>query len=130
MVQICRWKNDIFFLLLFCGVFLCCCRAWVGCIFLHGCRMALPGVWGWLKRKKARLAARVLLCGGDSDRIQTCNLLIRSQMLYSVKLRGRCNQTENIRLTDFCVKTTYSASVLTFMRRSLMRAFLPVRFLK
>ena len=89
MVQICRWKNDIFFLLLFCGVFLCCCRAWVGCIFLHGCRMALPGVWGWLKRKKARLAARVLLCGGDSDRIQTCNLLIRSQMLYSVKLRSQ-----------------------------------------
>ncbi len=24
----------------------------------------------------------------DPDRIQTCNLLIRSQMLYSVKLRG------------------------------------------
>ncbi len=24
----------------------------------------------------------------DSDRIQTCNLLIRSQMLYSVKLRS------------------------------------------
>ena len=23
---------------------------------------------------------------GDSDRIQTCNLLIRSQMLYSVEL--------------------------------------------
>ena len=27
---------------------------------------------------------------GDSDRIQTCNLLIRSQMLYSVELRSRC----------------------------------------
>lgn len=25
----------------------------------------------------------------DRDRIQTCNLLIRSQMLYSVELRGR-----------------------------------------
>ena len=25
---------------------------------------------------------------GDSDRIQTCNLLIRSQVLYSVKLRS------------------------------------------
>ena len=24
----------------------------------------------------------------DPDRIQTCNLLIRSQMLYSVELRG------------------------------------------
>jgi hypothetical protein len=27
---------------------------------------------------------------GDRDRIQTCNLLIRSQMLYSVKLRSHC----------------------------------------
>ena len=26
---------------------------------------------------------------GDSYRIQTCNLLIRSQMLYSVELRSR-----------------------------------------
>ena len=25
----------------------------------------------------------------DSDRIQTCNLLIRSQMLYSVELQSR-----------------------------------------
>ena len=67
--------------------------------------MLLPGL-GWLhflarvsygvarragvvEKKKARLAARVLLCGGDSDRIQTCNLLIRSQMLYSVKLRSQ-----------------------------------------
>ncbi len=30
-----------------------------------------------------------LLCSCDSDRIQTCNLLIRSQMLYSVELRSR-----------------------------------------
>ena len=28
-------------------------------------------------------------CFCDSDRIQTCNLLIRSQMLYSVELRSR-----------------------------------------
>gem|GEM_PF-6577385 len=27
----------------------------------------------------------------DSDRIQTCNLLIRSQMLYSVELRNPLN---------------------------------------
>ena len=38
------------------------------------------------KIKKALILA--LFC--DSDRIQTCNLLIRSQMLYSVKLRSRC----------------------------------------
>ena len=29
----------------------------------------------------------------DLDRIQTCNLLIRSQMLYSVELRDRCHLT-------------------------------------
>ena len=28
--------------------------------------------------------------GGDRDRIQTCNRLIRSQLLYSVELRGHC----------------------------------------
>ena len=34
----------------------------------------------------------VLLCyARDSDRIQTCNLLIRSQMLYSVELRSHSN---------------------------------------
>ena len=31
---------------------------------------------------------------GDRDRIQTCNRLIRSQLLYSVELRGHL-------LTDF-----------------------------
>ncbi len=30
---------------------------------------------------------RFFFCG-DLDRIQTCNLLIRSQMLYSVELRS------------------------------------------
>ena len=30
--------------------------------------------------------------GSDSYRIQTCNLLIRSQMLYSVELRSRGEQ--------------------------------------
>ncbi len=30
-----------------------------------------------------------LFLKSDSDRIQTCNLLIRSQMLYSVELRSR-----------------------------------------
>ena len=28
----------------------------------------------------------------DLDRIQTYNLLIRSQMLYSIELRSRCGQ--------------------------------------
>ena len=34
------------------------------------------------------LKSILFLC--DPCRIQTCNLLIRSQMLYSVELRGRC----------------------------------------
>ena len=33
-----------------------------------------------------------LLFGSDRDRIQTCNLLIRSQMLYSVELRDRLSR--------------------------------------
>ena len=37
--------------------------------------------------KKKRKATAFLF--GDPDRIQTCNLLIRSQMLYSVELRDR-----------------------------------------
>ena len=37
------------------------------------------------KKTQAKLGS---LC--DSCRIQTCNLLIRSQMLYSVELRSRC----------------------------------------
>ena len=38
------------------------------------------------------------LCSGDSYRIQTCNLLIRSQMLYSVELRSRSNITQRVSL--------------------------------
>ena len=38
------------------------------------------------EQKKLGLAVK-LFC--DSYRIQTCNLLIRSQMLYSVELRSR-----------------------------------------
>ncbi len=35
------------------------------------------------------LMSLLMLC--DSYRIQTCNLLIRSQMLYSVELRSHAN---------------------------------------
>ena len=48
---------------------------------------------------------------GDSDRIQTCNLLIRSQMLYSVELRSRYAAEElvvlcsNLLLLDACLLT-------------------------
>ena len=40
-----------------------------------------------MKKKRSR-SDRNLLKIRDSDRIQTCNLLIRSQVLYSVKLRS------------------------------------------
>lgn len=39
------------------------------------------------KKTPALLDRRSKTC--DSDRTQTCNLLIRSQMLYSIKLRSR-----------------------------------------
>ena len=39
--------------------------------------------WGWGMKKGRKREACDL---GDSHRIQTCNLLIRSQMLYSVEL--------------------------------------------
>ena len=41
--------------------------------------------------KKTKILYKYLvedLC--DRDRIQTCNRLIRSQLLYSVELRGHC----------------------------------------
>ena len=39
------------------------------------------------KTSQSELCSLLMLC--DSDRIQTCNLLIRSQMLYSVELRSQ-----------------------------------------
>ena len=39
-----------------------------------------------MKNPSSNFAQRIFC---DSDRIQTCNLLIRSQMLYSVELRSR-----------------------------------------
>ena len=39
----------------------------------------------------------------DPDRIQTCNLLIRSQMLYSVELRGHSVESD-------CKNTTFLES--------------------
>ncbi len=39
---------------------------------------------------KKRMLHEVISSFCDSGRIQTCNLLIRSQMLYSVELRSHC----------------------------------------
>ena len=49
----------------------------------------------------------LFLC--DRDRIQTCNRLIRSQLLYSVELRGHCSFV----LTGAKIRTFFeSASIL------------------
>ena len=57
-------------------------------------------------------------CSGDSYRIQTYNLLIRSQMLYSVELRSRVPEKSG--------GYNYSSSFAP-REASLMRAFLPER---
>ena len=41
----------------------------------------------------------LFLC--DSDRIQTCNLLIRSQMLYSVELRSHVLSFDECKVTYY-----------------------------
>ncbi len=38
---------------------------------------------------------------GDRDRIQTCNRLIRSQLLYSVELRGHVFLFDGCKGMDF-----------------------------
>ena len=50
---------------------------------------------------------------GDSDRIQTCNLLIRSQMLYSVELRSRVQFHAISLFADLCTLLLLDASLLT-----------------
>ena len=44
--------------------------------------------WGKKKRKTASEVSQMRFLS-DSYRTQTCNLLIRSQMLYSIELRSR-----------------------------------------
>ena len=50
---------------------------------------------------------------GDSDRIQTCNLLIRSQMLYSVELRSRYFQIANLVVLNCSNLLLLNTSLLT-----------------
>ena len=49
----------------------------------------------------------------DSDRIQTCNLLIRSQMLYSVELRSRVQLPAISLFAYLCTLLLLDASLLT-----------------
>ena len=77
---------------------------------IHPCRLALSTQFdrtitnlNTMKEKKPakngdkKKGSRKLLCEilCDSDRIQTCNLLIRSQMLYSVELRSHFPQNDS-----------------------------------
>ena len=76
---------------------------------VHACRLALSTQFdraitnlNAMKEKKPvknehKKGSRKLLCKilCDSDRIQTCNLLIRSQMLYSVELRSHFSQNDS-----------------------------------
>ncbi len=58
---------------------------------------------------------------GDPDGIQTHNLLIRSQMLYSVKLRGRFSDGKD---TNNFLPATNSAD---FFSRKIYGAKIPVK---
>ena len=76
---------------------------------IHPCRLALSTQFdrtitnlNSMKEKnpvknRDKKGSRKLLCEilCDSDRIQTCNLLIRSQMLYSVELRSHFPQNSS-----------------------------------
>ena len=56
------------------------------------------------------------ICNGvfsDSDRIQTCNLLIRSQMLYSVELRSLVCQLANLVVLNCSNLLLLDTSLLT-----------------
>ena len=64
-----------------------------------------------------------VLCTGDSYRIQTCNLLIRSQMLYSVELTSQVRMRY---IRQSLYKENYS-SVFPENFFSRIRAFLPAR---
>ena len=60
----------------------------------------------WKKRKVERRKKHLLygkMLFRDRDRIQTCNRLIRSQLLYSVELRGQSLKTglEEVTTTGF-----------------------------
>ena len=52
------------------------------------------------KQKRTDVLPSVL--SSDSDRIQTCNRLIRSQVLYSVELRSRIASANIRRIYDSC----------------------------
>ena len=74
------------------------------------------GVW----RTNKKEATSIGDLSGDACRIQTYDLLIRSQMLYSAELRRQSHTGEP-------VLYYYSTSFIRPRLASLMRAFLPAR---
>ena len=49
---------------------------------------------------------------GDRDRIQTCNRLIRSQLLYSVELRDHCFVLTGAKIRTFPELASISTTFL------------------
>ena len=68
-----------------------------------------------IKNKKHRSFLRCFRYG-DRDRIQTCNRLIRSQLLYSVELRGRLIFYCGTKVCLFLYQTNFSITFLIFRR--------------
>ena len=60
-------------------------------------KVAISQLKNMALRSSRKKVPEIIKKGGDSYRIQTCNLLIRSQMLYSVELRSRIEGTLNQR---------------------------------
>ena len=59
----------------------------------------------FIKKKREKHISSLFLC--DSCRIQTCNLLIRSQMLYSVELRSHLLFSRSLSLKSDCKDTKF-----------------------
>lgn len=78
----------------------------------------------WGKKRKKKIAKCVIfyhlaifLC--DSYRIQTCNLLIRSQVLYSVELRSRPGRNPYMSYSD--LPANFFSLILAFLPESFLR---------
>ena len=68
----------------------------------------------------------------DSDRIQTCNLLIRSQMLYSVELRSLVSCLRLQRYAYFLFPPNFFRYFFVFssknIRKSIFRLLFPLQY--
>ena len=61
----------------------------------------------------------LFLC--DPCRIQTCNLLIRSQILYSVELRGRCPFFDAAKVHFFFIVQQKKIKKFFFIKVSILK---------